>query len=230
MNRTKWTAVIAVVVMLISLFAVCAVPASAAASLTVTSSGAVKAGEEVTVNVSLGANSGVMGATFRVTYDATALTLVSDANGTLFANYVGTDSSTINSNPFRVSVINNSNVTASGVVFSLTFAVKETAAAGNYAVSVSAVKAANYAEQAVSIGAGSGNVTVEEEVVEPPVDPDVLLGDVNGDGKVALIDLLRLLKYVNGKDTVIVTVNSDINQDGKISLIDAVRLLNIINR
>ena len=60
MRRMKWTALIAAVVMMLSMLAV---GASAAVALTVAPVSAAEIGGEVKVNVSLPAGSGVMGAT-----------------------------------------------------------------------------------------------------------------------------------------------------------------------
>ena len=49
-------------------------------------------------------------------------------------------------------------------------------------------------------------------------------GDVNGDGKVSVLDLARLKKYLAGKDVTIDASNSDVNGDGKVSVLDLARL------
>ena len=220
MKRMKWTALVAVVVMLVSMLAV---SASAEVGLAVAPAAAVQAGDEVVVNVSLPADSAVMGATFEITYDNTVMSLKSAENGKLFSTFVGTDASTIGANPFRVSVVNAADVTAAGVVFTLTFTVDKAAAAGNYAVSVAAVKAVNSAEETVSVASGSCNVTVEKS--------SVVLGDVNGDGSVSLFDVLRLLNYLNSPNAVeIVEANSDVNGNGSVGLTDAIALLVLINK
>ena len=221
MKKTKLTALLAVIVMLFSLFATCVVPAGAAAAISVTPTGTVNPGDEVVVNVALGANSGVMGATFEITYDSSALTLKSVANGFLFSNFVGIDEAAPTANPFRVSVVNGSNVTAAGNVFVLTFTVSSAAAAGNYNVTVKTVKAGNYNEEAISIADATGTVKVEKKATAG------LLGDVNGDGKVSLSDVLRLIKYVNGSNVVIVEENSNVNGKGGINLADVLALLKI---
>ena len=220
MKKMKWTALVAVVVMLVSMLAV---GASAEVGLIVAPAAVAQAGGEVVVNVSLPAESDVMGATFEITYDQTAMSLKSAANGKLFSTFVGTDESTVGSNPFRVSVVNGSNVTASGVAFTLTFTVNGDAAAGAYAVSVSAVKAVNKAEETVAIASGSCSVTVEESPVK--------LGDVNGDGRVSLFDVQRLLNYLNNPESVeIVAANSDVNKNGSVGLTDAIALLILLNK
>ena len=53
-------------------------------------------------------------------------------------------------------------------------------------------------------------------------------GDVNGDGKINIIDLIKLKSYFisESKDS---TIKSDINGDGKTSVIDLVKLINILH-
>ena len=220
MRRTKLTALIAAAVMLISMFAVCVLPASAAATMTVTAAGTVTPGKTVTVNVALGANSGVMGATLEIAYDTDALALKSVANGNLFSNFVGVDESTAQANPFRVSVVNNKNVTAAGNVVVLTFNVLNDADEGNYNVTVKTVKAANSNEEVISIADAVGTVTVEKSAV--------LRGDVNGDGNVSLSDVLRLMKHLNGANVVIVEANADVNGSNSINLADVLALLKLL--
>ena len=51
-----------------------------------------------------------------------------------------------------------------------------------------------------------------------------LPGDVNDDGQVTLMDLVRLCKYLAGYNVEINDFNSDVNGDGQVSLMDLVRL------
>ena len=57
-----------------------------------------------------------------------------------------------------------------------------------------------------------------------------LLGDVNGDGKVNIQDVIRLLNHVNKSDVFADASHCDINQDGKINIQDVIRLLNHVNK
>ena len=53
-----------------------------------------------------------------------------------------------------------------------------------------------------------------------------VLGDVNDDGKVTVLDLMRLANFFAGKDVEIKEVNTDVNGDGKITVLDLMRLAN----
>lgn len=216
--------ILAFVMMLAMVLAMGAFSATAAdgAVLAVDCGAAAKPGDTVTVNVALTTNPGIAGMTLEIDYDSDALTLVSTANGTLFGTFVGVDESTVGSDPFRISVVNNGNVTATGTVAVLTFTVNAAAAEGAYEIKASAVKAANMNEQAVDVAAAAGSLAVEKSTI--------LNGDVNGNGKVDLSDALRLMRYLNGHNVEIVVENSDVNRNGKgPNLADALYLLQALN-
>jgi len=70
-------------------------------------------------------------------------------------------------------------------------------------------------------------VDVDAEVGEV-IDP--ILGDVNNDETVTLIDVLRIFKYVIGEDVEINTAVADINGDNTVNVTDALLVLkNILN-
>lgn len=54
---------------------------------------------------------------------------------------------------------------------------------------------------------------------------DQLLGDVNNNGKIELLDALVLLNYCAGKDVLIADYNSDINDDGIIDVYDVLFII-----
>ena len=53
-------------------------------------------------------------------------------------------------------------------------------------------------------------------------------GDINGDGKVNLIDAQQLMRYVKYHDVTVVESNLDITGDGRVNLIDAQQLMRYI--
>ena len=71
----------------------------------------------------------------------------------------------------------------------------------------------------------SETFTLDVTVLAPARVP----GDVTGDGKVNLSDVVRLLKYVSKWDVTINEANSDVTGDGKINLSDVVRLLKYVS-
>lgn len=62
--------------------------------------------------------------------------------------------------------------------------------------------------------------------------PEDMLGDVNGDGTVSLMDAVRLRKYLAGsiKKTDVVLVCCDMNQDGSVNIFDAALLMKSLVR
>ena len=61
-----------------------------------------------------------------------------------------------------------------------------------------------------------------------PVEPEVVLGDSNGDGKVNLKDAILVLKSING-GAAVDTISSDVNKDNKVNLKDAILILKFVN-
>ena len=56
-----------------------------------------------------------------------------------------------------------------------------------------------------------------------------LTGDIGGDGKVNTMDLIRLMKYLNGVETEVTAGSADVNGDGKENTMDLIRLMKLIN-
>ena len=75
---------------------------------------------------------------------------------------------------------------------------------------------------AVSVG-GSTHRCVELTATDGTELPEVLPGDLNGDGKIDVADLIRLKKYIAG-DSVELKTSGDLNDDGDINIADLIRL------
>lgn len=69
-------------------------------------------------------------------------------------------------------------------------------------------------------------IDIEEQVV-----PEIFIGDVNGDGKVNIQDLMKLMYYISGMTDINENskANADINKDGKINIQDLMRLMYYIS-
>ena len=85
-----------------------------------------------------------------------------------------------------------------------------------------------------AIGPGKAKVTAKvgsfTAICDVSVVKDILLGDVNLDGKISSMDARLLLSNVAGSVelTDIQKTVADINKDGKISAVDARKILNIV--
>ena len=76
--------------------------------------------------------------------------------------------------------------------------------------------------------AGQGTQVTAETVFDEDVTVYAhwrLPGDINGDGKVNLIDAQQLMRYVKYNDVTVVEANLDITGDGNVNLIDAQQLM-----
>ena len=86
-----------------------------------------------------------------------------------------------------------------------------------------------YTEPAASyLAAGQGTEVTAETVIKEDTTVYAhwrLPGDINGDGKVNLIDAQQLMRYVKYHDVTVVEANLDITGDGKVNLIDAQQLM-----
>ena len=78
---------------------------------------------------------------------------------------------------------------------------------------------AQYTYKSAECGTFCFVVTLDQLVV-------VLPGDVNDDGVVTILDLMRLANCFAGKDVEINAANADVNNDGVISVLDLMRLAN----
>ncbi len=58
---------------------------------------------------------------------------------------------------------------------------------------------------------------------------DVIPGDANGDGKIGMLDLALLQRYLNGWDVSIITLAVDVNADGKVNNLDMALLQRYLN-
>ena len=89
------------------------------------------------------------------------------------------------------------------------------------------------ASQILYANAG-GQRTIQEKysfVISSQVDEsEVMLGDIDGDGQVNLVDLMQCLNHVGGKTflTGNALLAADINQNGDVNLVDLMRLLNYV--
>ena len=68
------------------------------------------------------------------------------------------------------------------------------------------------------------NEVTSDKLVIPRLEKTVIYGDANGDGKINLLDLIAMRKYLAKWNIEIDTVAADCNADGKVNLLDLILL------
>ena len=173
-------------------------------------------GKSLTVPVLLTKNSGIAGFGLTVNYDTSVLTLNSITVGSAIS---GNGTFSTNGNITTWYTVDNTTVT--GELMQLNFTVKEDAPEGDAEVTVALTDGldSNLSDEdgnPVSVTITAGKITVTRGI----------LGDVNGDGSVAIADVVLLNRSVLGKVTLTDTAKKlgDVNGDGNISIADVVKL------
>ena len=162
-----------------------------------------KAGDTVSVTISLANNPGIAALAFRVSYPKGAMKLESAVAGGLFG------SATLNTSTGMFLFDNAADVTENGTLLTLTFKVSDMAALGEYRISLEIVSCNNAAEERVVICGGQANIEVS----------DILSGDANGDGTVDTLDITRLRRYL-AEESVDLFPGADMNGDGAVDIED----------
>ena len=187
-------------------------------TLAVTSIASARAGDTVTVTVSLQNNPGLYTAMIGLSYDTAALDLVSVADCGLFgtAEHTMTASGNLDQIPYCVLWMDNTGalISASGDLLTITFKVADDAQPGtyNFTVTCSAVNTLDANVDTYDLGAATGSVTV----VRVP-------GDTDGNGQITLRDAILISRYlVGGWEVTLDLASADVNGDGIVNLMDVV--------
>lgn len=109
---------------------------------------------------------------------------------------------------------------SSGIVVKVPLAVSSNMAEGTYEVKIKDVEMVQYATSAqIHHGDRTSKLTINK----------LLLGDVNGDGRISVADAISIINYVLGRTPAsFITKAADVNGDNSISLADAVAVVDII--
>lgn len=166
-------------------------------------------GSEILVPVRLSSNPGLYTINFHVNFDSTVLQLTGVEDGSLTGWSFSSKSSYI-----HWETSDDADQTASGIIVKLRFQVKEDAADGGTTLSIDDLEAVNRDEEEILYSMVSGQVTISSRIA----------GDVNGDGQVNLLDLVRLRKYLMHDTSDINSGNADVTGDGKVGSADLVRM------
>lgn len=177
-------------------------------------------GETVEVPVTITKNTGVTAMCHTITFNPNTLKFVSAtakngfANGTVVVN----DEKAANG---EVTVLwfQATDVVESGVAYTLKFEILETAQDGNSSISIAFDENDN--------GNASGENVVFEAVNGGVEVLSYWLGDLDGDRKYGMADLLQLAQYVSGKEMTLTEKqkkSADVNEDGVINVHDVTLL------
>ena len=173
------------------------------------------AGSTVEVYVSIANNPGVISLRNTISYDTSALELISVQDCGLLVGYT-TPSATISS-PYTLrwadSLATQNNI-SNGRIVKLVFQIKDNVEAGSYNISVTPVEARNVNGAKVVFGEASASINVI----------DCIIGDTDGDGEVTDWDALVLNRYLAGWNVTIEVVAADVDDDGEVTDWDAIIL------
>ncbi len=201
---------------------------SAATAPTITISNVTaRSGDNVSVNVSIADNPGIMAIAFCITYDSDVLDYVGSESG-FITDYIIKDHT--NEGCLSVVSVSNEDVTSNGTMFTVSFKINDTAALGSYEIGIINANPEKYGDSLHDCLSNS-----KEQFFAPVVNKgyisvvDVVAGDVNGDTKVNGRDYSLLMQYINGWDVEIVEAASDVNGDTKINGRDYTILMQYIN-
>lgn len=177
-------------------------------------------GEEVRIPVTITNNTGIAGICHQITFQVANLKFVGVemmgqfANGTVIVNDENADEGSA-----TIVWFTGMDIQETGVMYELIFQIQETATDGITAVEL------NFADN------DNGNIS-GENVIFGKQDGSVdirsyWLGDLNGDRKCAMVDLVMLAQYIAGFDMTLTAkqlLSADVNEDGSIDIHDIILL------
>ena len=183
-------------------------------------------GKQVNVTISLKNNPGIASMYLELNFDTSKLQLVTVTDGGKLGSAVHTDAYT---SPYILNWANDTateNFTYNGEVVVLTFNVLEGAELGETPITVSY----NYDNYDII---DKDMNPVEFETVNGSVNIiDVIIGDVNEDGRINQLDRVILTRYIakwtEYPEGSINTIAADVNADGRINQLDRVILTRYI--
>ncbi|MDO5148892.1 MAG: cohesin domain-containing protein [Oscillospiraceae bacterium] len=198
-----------------------------------------KAGEIIELDVKLLNNPGIIALSFDIEYDNTKLKLLGAEDGKILGDSTSTFGNDLAMIPYRLAwdgAANKDN-TGNGTVAKLKFEILETADTGKTEVKIKLNQGStfNVELEGVEFATVSGMVNIGEyteatTTTSPVITTETVTGDVNNDGIVSIVDLIKLVQHILKPEIQINSQNSDMNSDGKINLTDVVELKKLFLR
>lgn len=185
------------------------------------SNGKGKAGKTVDVTLDIKENTGIAGMILKLSYDE-ELTLTNIAPGTALSSLTFTPPAIVSKNPCTLLWDGIEADTTNGTILTLTFAISDTAADGEYDVNVSYTKGDIYDGDTEDI-----NVQIDNGVVTVY---SYKTGDLNEDDVINAKDITLLRKRISGDYGVTVNEDAaDVNKDGALNAKDITMLRKFVS-
>ena len=180
-----------------------------------------KSGDTINVDIAIENNPAITSLKIKVNYPSNVLTLTSVAYKDLFSSRA-TGTNRLES-PFTISWFSSGSVdeTANGVLATLTFTVAQNAAEDIYPITLTYdpddVFDSNFDNKEFTVV--NGEIIVSNSIP----------GDVNGDRKINMKDIVLLQQYLNGWNVTIDMLAANVNGDTNVSMKDIVLLQQYLN-
>ena len=183
----------------------------------------------VTVDISIKNNPGILAMAFCVEYDADVFEYVDYTQGYL-TDYTITN----HSDKGYVSFVSaeDSNVKTNGIILSLNFKVKATAENGDYVFEMKNNNPEKYGNSLHNSFANASEQFIVPSVVNGVItvtDVERISGDVNNDKNIDNKDYALLMQYLNGWDVELKLDNANVNGDDTIDNKDYALLMQYLN-
>lgn len=182
-------------------------------------------GDNVEIDIRIADNPGILGATITVSWDE-RLTLISDASGAVFGEMTYTPPSKyIASGTNFLWFGNEVNSVFDGVILKLVFCVDEDVQNND----ILPIKVSYINGEIVDSKKKSVTVNINDGAIRAIT---YIPGDVNGDGRVNMLDLVKLSQYISdgcvtdpeGYNAVVVSEACDVDSNGRINILDLIKL------
>lgn len=217
----KWTCCILAAALLLSL-ATGVYAAEVTGCVISADSVTAEPGAEVTVPIRVSDNPGVSNFSIRLYYDRDALTLKTLDSGAMDVVSVNPDGKDEGGTDCLVVVGASAGaITGESILVSAVFTVN-----ADFTGTTQITPAVNYIRNNSAVFSLFEEITATVESGTVEVEAGVLLGDVNGDGKITVMDMTMVKMYMKNKYTLSSAQikAADVNGDGKITVMDATML------
>lgn len=159
------------------------------------------------MDVTLDKNPGIIALNFHFDYDQGKLEFLGGEEGIL----TGWTFSTSGKGALWDSDVDS---VSTGTIAKLRFRILDNAEEGSATIRLTDLMAGNRNEEEIFLATADGTITISNRIP----------GDMTDDGKVNIMDLIRLRKYLAGDNVSINLSNADVTGDGKVNVMDLIRL------